>query len=259
MKREPSNDDLLLHALADGELDAATTLAIEQRIGADPELAAEFDRIVALKQAIKRLEKPVITDDFRARIAALASTRAVTSSNAWAKRMLWPAADWRAMAASVVVTAFVASMATYTLTAPRSSVSIEDAIVSGHRRSLLAASPVDVASSDRHTVRPWFDEKLGVSPPTIDLTSAGFPLIGGRVDVVGDKAVPSLVYRHRAHLITVLAIPVMPGETAIEGPTSMTTGGYNMVRWGQAGFRYWAVSDLDAPELNNLVSQLRSK
>lgn len=254
MARDTNNDSLLLHALADGELDAAAALALEHRIAAEPVFAADYAQILALKSAVTRLEKPIVSDAFRAKMSALSMPRATPAP----PRPAWSAV-WQAMAATFVLTAGLASGLTYTLVAPRDGGLIEDAIVNGHRRSLLAASPIDIASSDRHTVRPWFDAKLGVSPPTPDLTAQGFMLVGGRIDVVGDRPVPSLVYRHKEHLITVVALTVAPGTDATEPPAPGTAGGYNVVRWSGPGFRYWAISDLDAAELNGFVDDLRPK
>ncbi|MCX8256041.1 MAG: anti-sigma factor, partial [Beijerinckiaceae bacterium] len=196
-----------------------------------------------------------------ARIAALAAPRAGASAVAPpaaqrpARGVTW-IDDWRAMAASLVVAAGLASGLTYALVAPGASPSAEDEIVGGHRRSLLASSAIDVASSYRHTVRPWFDAKLGVSPPTPDLSAKGFPLVGGRVEVVAGQPVPTLVYRRGPHLITVVAKPVAAGLAA--QPIASTDEGYNIVRWTSRGFSYWAVSDLDAPELGAFVEALRA-
>lgn len=254
-----SDDHLLLHALADRELDAAASLALEKRMAAEPALAAEYERINALKLALDGLEKPAVSAAFYDRMAALASPEKSSSDSDARPRATWQMTDWRATAASLVFTACLASGATYLVTAPTATGSIEEAVIGGHRRSLLAASPIDVASSDRHTVRPWFDAKLGVAPPTTDLSGAGFLLLGGRVDVVGGKAVPSLVYRHGPHLISVVAIPAGAGETTADTPRAETSGGFNVVRWSQSGFHYWAVSDLDASELDVFVKDLRTK
>ena len=252
------NDQLLLHALADGELDAAAALALEQKLAADAALAEDYARILATKIAMARLERPTVSEDFSARIAALAAPPAASPvAKPNLARWAWPEADWRAMAASLVVTACLASGITYSLVAPDRSSVVEEAVVSAHRRALLAASPFDIASSDRHTVRPWLDAKLGLSPPTPDLSKAGFPLVGGRVDVIADRPVPSLVYRHNEHLITVIAVPVAPGSDVAEAPESSAAGGYNIVRWSQPGFRYWAISDLDPTELGTFVEAMR--
>lgn len=257
MTSKLDNDRLLLHALADQELDAATALALERRIAAEPSLAAEYEAIVALKQSVKGLEKPAVSDEFATRIRALGFGGLPLQPGS--KRTDWAVADWRALAASVIVTAFLASSATYMLTAPRGGAAIEDAIANGHRRSLLAASPIDIASSDRHTVRPWFDGKLGLSPPTTDLAAEGFPLVGGRVDVIGGKAVPTLVYRRNQHLITLVAIPTKSGEPGKGAPEAKVIDGYNVIHWSQAGFGYWAASDLDAAELKIFVDDLMAQ
>jgi anti-sigma factor RsiW len=257
MMSDANNDHLLLHALADQELDAADALALERRLATEPALAADYERIIALKQAVKSVGKPAVSEEFTGRIAALARGPSALAGEAKGRRMIWP--DWRALAASIILTAFVASSATYMLIAPRGDAAIEDLIADGHRRSLLAASPIDIASSDRHTVRPWFDGKLGVSPPTPDLSAAGFPLIGGRVDVVANAPVPTLVYRHNQHLITLVAIPAKGDETEGPQPETKVVDGYNMIHWRDKGFRYWAVSDLDVAGLKTFVEAVRAR
>jgi anti-sigma factor RsiW len=153
-----------------------------------------------------------------------------------------------------VITAFLASGATYWLATPRST-SMEELIAAGHHRSLLAATPVDVQSSDRHTVKPWLDAHLGLSPPAPDLASSGYPLLGGRVDVLGQQAVPTLVYRHNEHTISVVALPGSAGTSA---PRSLASGGYNMVEWSANGFAFTAVSDLEPSELLSFVNGYRA-
>ncbi len=248
---------LLLHALADQELDAATALLLEARIAAEPALATEYARILALKERVKSLGKPQVSEDFAARIAAIGSDAEPAPRRTRILSLDHP--SWRALAASVVLTVFIASGGTYLVMSPRGDTVIEDEIANGHRRSLLATSPTDVLSSDRHTVRPWFDQKLGWSPPTVDLSSEGFPLVGGRVEVIAGNPVPGLVYRRRQHLITVVAMPLAAGREQVEAPISKVVDGDNMVHWASGGFKYWAVSDLDADELSSFVAALRAK
>ena len=255
---EPSvahdEDRLLLHALADGELDAAAAMALERRLKEDPRLAVEFDRIIAAKDAVARLDRVEVLPDFRARIAALSLGQRAepAGSQRWKRNLV---TGWQAMAASVLVTAVVASGGTYLWTAQRVAISMADEVAGSHRRSLLAASPVDVASSNRHTVKPWLDAKLGISPPATDLATLGFPLVGGRVDVLGKEPVPTLVYRHNEHLITLFAAP---GGERSTTPADLVAGGYNMVHWEAGGFAYWAVSDLEAGELQAFVASYRT-
>ena len=252
---EISRDDrLLLNALADGELDAAAALTLERRLAAEPELNAAYETIAALKHRVSGLERPELTAEFLGRITALAPA---TASNVTplgrARRSFYD--GWQAIAAAVVITAFVASSATYVLTGSHGGISLEDQIANAHRRSLLATSPVDIVTSDRHTVKPWLDAKLGVSPPATDLATLGYPLVGGRVDVIGTATVPTLVYRHNEHLITLMA---EPGVTGSSGPTAEIGGGYNIVRWVSGGFAFWAVSDLEMDELKSFADDYRA-
>jgi len=268
--------ELMIHALVDGELDAAAALSVERRIAADPELAAEYARIVALQGVTARLAKPEISDAFMQRIAAIGAagsedalptsaqpfprTAQASQSRARRARPGWSARrfgsfDWRAMAASIVVSAVLASGATQWVMLNHASDGFDVAVASGHRRSLLATSPVDVVSSDRHTVKPWLDARLGLSPPTPDLAKEGFVLVGGRVEVIADRPVPALVYRHNEHLITVVARPKDGDATA---PVDLSAGGFSLVKWSDGAFAYWAISDIERAELDSFVARFRS-
>jgi anti-sigma factor RsiW len=258
----PANPEelrLLLQALVDGELDAATALEIERRVAGDPALAAEHARIAALSAAVRRLPRPEVSEAFQARIAAIGeevtialppTTRHVTARQA-------SSFDWRAMAASIMVTAVLASGGTWWVMRPAPS-SFADAVADAHRRSLLAASPVDVASSDRHSVKPWLDGRIGVSPPTVDLSAEGFKLIGGRVEVVDDIPLPALVYRYNEHLITLVAAP-RGSEVGIvtPAPADLSAGGFSVVHWTDDAFSYWAVSDTERHVLDDFGSRFR--
>jgi anti-sigma factor RsiW len=123
-----------------------------------------------------------------------------------------------------------------------------------HRRAMLASLPFDVASSDRHTVKPWLAARLGFSPPTADLADQGFVLAGGRVDVISEKPVPTLVYRYHEHVISLVAIPASGAAAA---PSPRSAGGLNAVTWTDAGYRYWALSDAEASVVARFVSAFR--
>jgi anti-sigma factor RsiW len=244
MSRSLSDDErIALNAFVDGELDAREATVWANRIAADPDLAAARDEIEATRAAVAALDRPAVSADLLARIEALAAPApAARPARRWAE-------GWQNIAAAVVITALVASGATYYLSAPRGT-AFETLVADAHRRSLLAASPVDVLSSDRHTVKPYLDAHLGLSPPAPDLAPQGYPLVGGRVDVFGEKSVPTLVYRHSEHTISVVA---QPGTTAIVAPKPLASGGYNMVEWSGNGFVFTAVSDLEPDELLSFV------
>lgn len=242
-----------LNALSDGELDASSALALKRRIAESPALRTAFETLESSRDAVRRLSQPEFSDDLRRRLDALAGPLPAAEQTQ-SKRAL--TASWRQLAASIAATAVIASTVTYMVMAPATaSAGIDDLVTSSHRRSLLAATPVDVQSSDRHTVKPWLDARIGISPPAPDLKDKQFPLIGGRVDVIESQPVPSLVYRHNEHTITLMAIPGTAGTTS---PVLVASGGYNVVRWDDNGFNYWAVSDLEGQELSDFVSDFRN-
>lgn len=252
---DPDDLRLLIHAHVDGELDAATALALERRMAADPALAAEHARIAALRQRIGRLPRSELSAEFQARIAAPGASGARTPSRLRLRR---PSFEWSALAASIMVTAVVASGVTRWAMLQPGPESFAAAIANDHRRSLLAASPVDVASSDRHTVKPWLDAKLGFSPPAPDLVKEGFALIGGRIEVVGNKPMPALVYRHNEHLITLVAAPQDPGAKARPDIANLSAAGLSLVHWSDSAFSYWAISDAERSMLDDFVRRFRA-
>lgn len=120
----------------------------------------------------------------------------------------------------------------------------------------MAEHLTDVASSDQHTVKPWFTGKLDYSPHVVDLTKHGFPLVGGRLDYLDAHPVTALVYRRRQHFINVFVWPSTPEDSATE--TNRTINGYNLFSFSSHGMAYWVISDLNPNELKTLVELLRA-
>lgn len=130
---------------------------------------------------------------------------------------------------------------------------LERDILAAHVRSLLQASPIDVASSSTHSVKPWFAGRLEFAPEVKDLSTEGFSLVGGRVEYVGERRVAALVYKRRLHVINVMMWPAAGKERT--QPRAISIKGYNAVTWSSGGMTYWAISDLNTAELSELASR----
>lgn len=252
MTAGPSSNDrarLLVHAYVDGELDPVNAIGVEQQIAADPALAAEAARVQAIRQALReRLPPTEVPAGLEARVRqSIGITRARSAPS-------WGAPSWRAMAASVMLAMIVSSAATWLVTRPATDDQLE-AVVGGHLRALMAPQPIDVASSDGHVVKPWFNGRIPQAPRVVDLTAAGYRLVGGRVDVVGRAGVPTLVYQIRQHLISLTAIP--DAGHAPTAPATTAVRGYNVVRWTTDGVSYLAVSDVNPGDLSKFAQAFR--
>ncbi len=130
---------------------------------------------------------------------------------------------------------------------------LDEELVSNHVRSLLASHLMDVASSDQHTVKPWFLGKLDFAPPVIDLANRDFALIGGRLDYLHGRVVPALVYKRRGHAINLFIWPASKAEVMPK-----TRDGYSIVSWTQSGFDFAAISDLNQAELSEFQSAMQN-
>jgi anti-sigma factor RsiW len=240
---------LLVHAYLDGELDPANALEVERRLAADPALAAERARIEALRQVIaEKLPREAAPPPLLRRIETAIGARPMP-----ARFSARP--TWQALAASVLVALFIGSGSTWLALGPISSERTADLLVASHLRALMAPQPIDVASSDQHTVKPWFNGKIPESPRVVDLSAEGFPLVGGRIDVVGRVPVPTLVYRTRQHLISLTALPA---SLASSSAGKNAIAGYNTLTWTDNGLAYWAVSDVNAAELDAFAKAFRT-
>ena len=247
MMTAPKPDDtLLVHAYADGELDPANALAFEHRLAAEPALAEELRRVEALRRSLReRLPREAPPPGLRARIEAQVGLTRRSATT-----------PWRALAATAVLAAVIGSAATWLAVGSAPADTVAEAIAASHMRALMASQPTDISSSDRHTVKPWFNSRIAQAPRVVDLTAQGFPLVGGRIDVIGRRPAPTLVYRHRQHLISITALPVSEGAQAPRVPRAIE--GYGILRWIDDGVAYWVVSDLGADDLESFAKTFRA-
>lgn len=239
MSCEAINQDL--DAYLDRELEADAERSIRGHLAGCAACRAR----VADRQALGRLVRlaPYYSapDRLRAR---------VSSAHAAKSRMMPRVLTW---AAAAVVVIAVGGGITFLRSASTRHDVIVEAVVDDHVRSLMADHLFDVQSSDRHTVKPWFQGKLDFSPPVADLTASGFPLVGGRLDYVDGRPAAALVYRRQQHTINLF---VSPAGTAPEPIESRTVRGFHVRHWSRDGMSFWAISDLNDRELNDFVNAI---
>ncbi|MDB5414953.1 MAG: anti-sigma factor [Rubritepida sp.] len=248
MTDDCDHNRLLLQAEHDGELNPANAAELAAHLAACPACAATRLEMAELSRRL-RAEVPYhhAPGALHARIAAqlAATNRAPTTPRMPLHRQLPGFAAGLAMAAAVALAIL-----------PMRGADIGDQVVGSHIRALQAAHLVDVASSDQHQVKPWFDGRLDYAPPVRDLAAQGFPLEGGRLDYLDGRPVSALVYRRARHAIDLFIWPAASHRE--RAPAGRVTSGYNLVRWSEGDMVFWAVSDLAQQELDEFVRLWRS-
>jgi anti-sigma factor RsiW len=231
--------EILLHALIDGELDAGHARAVEDHIAGCPRCAAQL-------HAYREMSKIIAGADVRYK-APLELRRRIEASLPQPKQAPSRRAVLRGFAMGSAVSAIAATGLVAIILRSDDEARIESEVVSAHLRSLQAVHLTDVLSTDQHTVKPWFNGKLDVAPPVIDLTAQGFTLIGGRLDYIDARAIGAVVYRRRQHVINLFVAQTSSTERR---PAKIDTiQGFNIRHWSEHGLNYWAVSDLAKDEL----------
>ena len=241
-----------LHAYFDGELDAAGAAEFEKHLNSCSECQSTLASEEALRSSIVQanLYERAPAGLRRSLVSQLAATQAAAP-----RSVSSPGAGWRwlALAASVLFLASVGWQAQQRLTRTEQQPAIVAAALDGHLRSLQQGHLADVESTDQHTVKPWFDGKLDFAPPVRDFAADGFPLMGGRLDVLDGRTVAALVYGRRKHVINVFVWPVGSAESV---ERSGQSSGYNWAGWQSGGFNFYAVSDVNAGDLQQLQQLL---
>ena len=238
---------LLLHAHADGELDAANSLELERHLKTCVACSAENASLQSLRTALRSADL-----SHRAPASLQADVRQFVrdlepESPRPAIHLQWL---WKWLALGMAATALaVVSLRPAGISEREAQL---NEVVASHVRSLQADHLMDVASSDRHTVKPWFDGKLDFAPDVQDFAGQNFPLIGGRLDYLDGRAVAGLVYRRNKHLINVL---VWPATRTMKHETEARRG-FCIISFTAKGMHFCLISDLNPTELEELAGLL---
>ena len=233
-----------LHAYLDGELDAAGAANFERHLRTCSACAAEFRSQQDLRQALAGAQlyqraPDQLRRNLHAKLPADFLTRTRTFPAFW---------RWVAVAAALLLSVLLGREGLTMLLARSESQLLVAAAVDAHLRSLQPGHLADVPSSDQHTVKPWFNGKVDFAPAVRDFAGEGFPLLGGRLDVLDGQTAAALVYGRRKHIINVFVLP--SGNAGRNG--SAEQSGYRTHTWQQGGLTYIAVSDVSSSDLLEL-------
>ena len=237
----------LIETYADGELDAARAVALERHLEDCDTCRAALDRWEAERSAVRTaLDVGGASQALRDRV------RAATVEAAPKRRSGVP--SWALQAAAFIAVALVSSGATFglmqTAHADRSQT-----LFDAHMRAEDPGRMIEVVSTDKHTVKPWLDQRLDFAPPVENLQAQGFPLLGGRLDYVEGRRAAVLVFGRRKHTIDVF---IRPSGDAPAPPAQADRRGFHLIGWRHGGFDWWAVSDIDPAELKALEELLQN-
>jgi anti-sigma factor RsiW len=245
---------LFLHLYLDDQLDVAQSLPIVQHLSECPACEESRARIQEVSQRVTQSDlryyaPAALSQRIR---TALAEVDQPARARKHRGRGLLVAALATTAAALLVALGFGVGRSGWLSTANDERLAGD--VTEAHVRSLLANHLVDVASTDQHTVKPWFVGKLDFAPSVVDMSDQGFALTGGRLDVLDLHPVAALIYRRRQHTINVFIWPATGADSRV---TETTRRGYTLLHWTEGGRTCWVVSDLNAEELREFAALLR--
>ena len=264
----------LMDGYLDGELDPMTSQKIEQHLRGCRKCEQAYEAHTAMAHAISRdapyYKAPI---ELRQRIqSSLRDAVGVRATRGGAREnhvlLTLPRAErrpvlseipwsWLGLAAAIILAAILVSSFLPRLRQPTSDQFLATQLIASHARSLMANHLTDVASSDQHTVKPWLDTKLDFAPPVVDLSSEGFPLIGGRLDYLDNRPVAALIYGRRKHFINLFVWPA--ASDAAKAPKTISRQGHQLLHWTDSDFNYWAVSDVNVDDLQLFKQQFEAR
>ena len=243
--------EAMIDAYVDGELSATESAAFEAALPGCPDCRRRLEETRAMSGFLRDLPAERAPDLLRARIERELRAIASASRPAVLRSNMRQNIRALAMAASLIVAVSIGWVGGTFTGRPGAG---DDELVSTYLRVASSDHPVDIASTDRHTVKPWFAGRIDYAPPVHDLTSDGFPLEGGRLDVVAGRKVSVLVYRHNQHRVALSLWPAAAsGDTS---PKVVERNGFVMAEWRHDGFEMHAVSDLGVSEMASFAAAL---
>jgi anti-sigma factor RsiW len=239
----------LLDAYVDGELDVRGGLDVEAHLATCRACAAAAQTRQELSRTIRRnVSRFEPSDGFVERLRSSVAPHGALPRRKPELRTLAVAASF---AAALVLVWLAARWTSGTIDAERS---LADEVVAAHVRSLQVDHLTDVASSDRHTVNPWFQGKVPFVPSARDFADRGYALVGGRLEFVDGRAAAALVYRHGAHPLNVFT---WPAEDAKDRSLQvLDVHGFAVGHFVHAGLQRWIVSDADPDVVTGLAALL---
>ncbi|MDQ6676564.1 MAG: zf-HC2 domain-containing protein [Acidobacteriota bacterium] len=238
----------MLEALLDGELDPNQKARILEHLETCASCSSEQQRLIKSSQDVRAQATYFrAPDSLRQKISRNLHPNTEVSPIAIRSSKVI-ASNWLAAAACIVIALSLSANLALLKSRNTANQLVAEEVFSCHMRSLLGTHLLDVPSSDRHTVKPWFAGKLDFSPEVKDLAAQGFPLEGGRVDYLGGRPVAALVFRRRQHVINLFTWPSSSQDNAVN-----SRQGYHSVKRTKAGMIYWAVSDLNSSELKQFL------
>jgi len=248
-----------MSALVDGELDAWSAQQLTQHLAHCPDCAKACEQLLALRAAVSQHGMRHAAPAALQQRLHQALQEEPKESKASPRQRKWTRLPWAWInfgVACASTAALAVTLALY-LSVPSDAERLDQEIMASHFRSLMPDHLADVASSDQHTVKPWFSGKLDFSPPVVDLAQAGFPLVGGRLDYIKERPVAALAYRRHQH---VLNLYVWPDQAQRDAPPRLTAKqGYHLIRWSRSGMEYRLISDLNVPELMDFERQFTAQ
>jgi anti-sigma factor RsiW len=246
-------ESALLSGYLDNELDAIHIEEVEAHLRDCVSCRNQHEQALRL-QSLVRERAPRYAAPAHLRSRILASVR---SAQPGSRARAWIPAGWFQFGGALAATMLLTSLITYYSILPSNTDRIVDEVVDTHVRALITNHLTDVASSDQHTVKPWFNGKLDFSPPVKDLEAQGFPLVGGRIDYFNGRPVAALLYRHRQHWVSVFIWPDQ--HAVVPAPRSVSKLGYGITQWSADGLFFSVVSDVATKEQNQFVDLLRGE